>query len=161
MSQASQISRYRPAVIAVTGAAAAFGIWTLYSTFTEQSTKAPLHRSNAVRRSRTISAEELVVEASGPRHGEPFGAAVIKRNNIPIARIVFGRGTVMELVWNMSGIVWLISPYGQCYAHRTIVMDLLVWLRKHKIHSLPSHWETLATMSSLTLDKPLRRTTLC
>jgi Ca2+-binding EF-hand superfamily protein len=94
MSQASQISRYRPAVIAVIGAAAAFGIWTLYSTFTEQSTKAPLHRSNAVRRSRTISAEELVVEASGPRHGEPFGAAVIKRNNIPIARIVFGRGTV-------------------------------------------------------------------
>jgi hypothetical protein len=59
MSQASQVSRYRPAVIAITGAAAAFGIWTLYSTFSDQPAKAPLHRSNAVRRSRHVSAESL------------------------------------------------------------------------------------------------------
>lgn len=94
MSQASQISRYRPAVIAITGAAAAFGIWTLYSTFADQTTKVPLHRSNAVRRSRHVSAEEPVVETSGPVRDEPFGAALIKRNNIPIGRIVFGRDTI-------------------------------------------------------------------
>jgi len=95
MSQASQqVSRYRPAVIAVTGVAAAFGIWTLYSTFSDHSAKAPLHRSNAVRRVRRVSAEEPLVESTGPTQDEPFGAAVIKRNDLPIGRIVFGRDKI-------------------------------------------------------------------
>jgi Ca2+-binding EF-hand superfamily protein len=94
MSQASQVSRYRPAVIAITGAAAAFGIWTLYSTFSDQPAKAPLHRSNAVRRSRHVSAEAPVVESTNPTVDEPFGAVLIKRNDVLIGRIVFARDAI-------------------------------------------------------------------
>ncbi|KAM0702291.1 hypothetical protein Q7P35_011201 [Cladosporium inversicolor] len=95
MSQASQqVSRYRPAVIAITGVAAAFGIWTLYSTFSGHSAKAPLHRSNAVRQVRRVSAEEPLVEYTGPTLDEPFGAVVVKRNNLPVGRIVFGRDII-------------------------------------------------------------------
>jgi Ca2+-binding EF-hand superfamily protein len=98
MSQASQqVSRYRPAVIAITGVAAAFGIWTLYSTFSDQSTntKKPLHRSNAVRRTtRRVSGVDPVIEISSPTPEEPFGAVMIKRNNVPIGRIVFGRDPI-------------------------------------------------------------------
>ncbi|GAB7332313.1 hypothetical protein MBLNU13_g04144t1 [Cladosporium sp. NU13] len=95
MSQASQqVSRYRPAVIAITGVAAAVGIWTLYSTFSDHSSKQPLHRSNAVRRVRRVSAEEPLVETTGPTPDEPFGSVVIKRDNLPIGRIVFGRDKI-------------------------------------------------------------------
>jgi Ca2+-binding EF-hand superfamily protein len=96
MSQASQVSRYRPAVIAITGVAAAYGIWTLYSTFADQHkpTKAPLHRSNAVRRSRRVSAEDPVVESTDPTADEPFGAMVIRRNNVAIGRIVLARDAI-------------------------------------------------------------------
>jgi hypothetical protein len=95
MSQATQqVSRYRPAVIAITGVAAAVGIWTLYSTFSDQSAKAPLHRSNAVRRVRRVSAEEPLVEFTIPTQDEPFGAAVVKRDNLTIGRIVFGRDKI-------------------------------------------------------------------
>ena len=90
MSQASQVSRYRPAVIAITGVAAAFGIWTLYSTFSVQTSKAPLHRSNAVRRTRRQSVDGLTVETSGPTGEEPFGSVVISRNGLAVGRIVFG-----------------------------------------------------------------------
>jgi len=105
MSQASQqVSRYRPAVIAITGVAAAFGIWTLYSTFSDQSTntKAPLHRSNAVRRPRRISGVDPIIETTGPTPEEPLGAVVVKRNNVPIGRIVFGRDTIPDpLEWQI------------------------------------------------------------
>lgn len=94
MSQASHLSRYRPAVIAVTGVAAAVGIWTLYSTFADRTTNEPLHRSNAVRRSRRISSDEPAVETTIPSHEEPFGSALIKRNNAEIGRIVFGRDKI-------------------------------------------------------------------
>ena len=92
MSQASQqVSRYRPAVIAITGVAAAFGIWTLYSTFSDRTTKAPLHRSNAVRRIRHASVDDgPTVETSGPTTEEPFGSVVITRNNLAVGRIIFG-----------------------------------------------------------------------
>lgn len=89
MSQASHVSRYRPAVIAVTGVAAAYGIWTLYSAFADHTEKAPLRRSNAVRRSRGLSGGELSVLSEGRTQGAPFGSAVIKRNNLPIRRFVF------------------------------------------------------------------------
>jgi Ca2+-binding EF-hand superfamily protein len=90
MSQASQVSRYRPAVIAITGVAAAFGIWTLYSTFSDRTPKAPLHRSNAVRRTRRASGDGLTVQTSGPNVEEPFGSVVIARNGVSVGRIVFG-----------------------------------------------------------------------
>jgi Ca2+-binding EF-hand superfamily protein len=90
MSQASQVSRYRPAVIAITGVAAAFGIWTLYSTFSDRTPKAPLHRSNAVRRTRRASGDDLTVQTSGPNVEEPFGSVVIARNGVSVGRIVFG-----------------------------------------------------------------------
>jgi Ca2+-binding EF-hand superfamily protein len=90
MSQASQVSRYRPAVIAITGVAAAFGIWTLYSTFSDRTPKAPLHRSNAVRRTRRASVDGPIVTASGPTADEPFGSVVITRNGLPVGRIIFG-----------------------------------------------------------------------
>ena len=106
MSQASQqVSRYRPAVIAITGVAAAVGIWTLYSTFSDQSSKQPLHRSNAVRRVRRVSAEEPLIEATGPTQDEPFGAAVVKRNDLTIGRIVFGRDKI-PLPRGMANTVW-------------------------------------------------------
>lgn len=94
MSQTSHISRYRPAVIAVTGVAAAVGIWTLYSTFADRTAKEPLHRSNAVRRSRRLSADEPAVETTIPNHEEPFGSALIRRSNAQIGRIVFGRDRI-------------------------------------------------------------------
>jgi Ca2+-binding EF-hand superfamily protein len=90
MSQASQVSRYRPAVIAITGVAAAFGIWTLYSTFSDRTSKGPLHRSNAVRRTRRTSVGGPSVETSGPTAEEPFGSVVITRNGLAVGRIVFG-----------------------------------------------------------------------
>ncbi|KAL1588165.1 hypothetical protein WHR41_03201 [Cladosporium halotolerans] len=111
MSQASQqVSRYRPAVIAVTGVAAAVGIWTLYSSFADRTSKSPLHRSNAVRRSRRPSAIESIVEASAPSFEEPLGAAVIKWNDIVVGRIVFGRDKVP------SSAEWR-SSYGEHTEH--------------------------------------------
>lgn len=47
-----------------------------------------------MRRSRHVSAEGPIVETTGPTQDEPFGAAVVKRNNIPIGRIVFGRDSI-------------------------------------------------------------------
>lgn len=58
MSQSSQLSRYRPAVIAVTGLAAAYATWTLWTAFSERSTGSKtLHRSNAVHRRRQTEPE--------------------------------------------------------------------------------------------------------
>lgn len=105
MSQASQISRYRPAVIAVTGVAAAFGIWTLYSTFADRTTKAPLHRSNAVRRTRTPLAEMPTVEYSRRANSPdaPFGSITLRLGNLILDQFVIGRDAIPLLEeWSTS-----------------------------------------------------------
>lgn len=47
-----------------------------------------------MRRTRRPSAGLLAIETTRPSLDEPFGAVVIKRNNIPIGRIVFGRDQI-------------------------------------------------------------------
>ncbi|KAM0717714.1 hypothetical protein Q7P37_007566 [Cladosporium fusiforme] len=149
MSQASQIARYRPAVIAVTGAAAAFGIWTLYSTFADQSTKAPLHRSNAVRRTRASSLEPPVVEYStGIDHlEEPFGSVFIKRHNVVVEHLVFARNKIPSLEdWT--------NLYGSEAAHlKTVVARLALHAVLHKCRVMlelgPEHENTVAYVRRL------------
>lgn len=61
MSQTSQLSRYRPAVIAVTGLAAAYATWTLWTAFSERPAGGKaLHRSNAVHRRRQRQPEVAI-----------------------------------------------------------------------------------------------------
>lgn len=74
MSQTSDLSRYRPAIFVITGAAAALGIYTLYSTFSEPTPKSGLHRSNAVHRRRQ---PVLVVEYAPPGPHALLGEVVI------------------------------------------------------------------------------------
>jgi Ca2+-binding EF-hand superfamily protein len=52
MPTPSSVSRYRPAVLVLTGAAAAYATWLLYTTFSGALPEG-LHRSNAVRRPNT------------------------------------------------------------------------------------------------------------
>ena len=75
MSQASHLSRYRPAVIAITGAAAACGIYILYTTFSSEPAKGGLHRSNAVHRRRQ---PRFSVEYDPPGLDTPLGCVVVR-----------------------------------------------------------------------------------
>ncbi|KAJ4358595.1 uncharacterized protein N0V89_003179 [Didymosphaeria variabile] len=52
MPTPSSVSRYRPAVLVLTGAAAAYATWLLYTSFSDTPSEG-LHRSNAVRRPNT------------------------------------------------------------------------------------------------------------
>lgn len=47
-----------------------------------------------MRRVRRVSAEEPLIEFTIPTRDEPFGAAVVKRGNLTIGRIVFGRDKI-------------------------------------------------------------------
>lgn len=80
MAQASHLSRYRPAVLAVTGIAAACGIYLLYSTYVDSPGKTALRRSNAVHRPRgDRSRIQMNHVPSSPE--APLGIIVLVRGN--------------------------------------------------------------------------------
>ncbi|KAI6841200.1 hypothetical protein KC340_g8988 [Hortaea werneckii] len=57
MAQDSHLTRYRPAVLAATGFAAAYGVYLIYNATTTQLDNSALHRSNAVYRPRRDRSE--------------------------------------------------------------------------------------------------------
>ena len=73
MSDVSHLSRYRPAVFAITGVAAACGIYILYSTYADQAPKTALHRSNAIHRGRSERPPPLEVTFAHPLRDAPLG----------------------------------------------------------------------------------------
>lgn len=78
---ASHVSRYRPAVFAITGVAAACGIYILYNTYADQPTKSSLHRSNAVHRGRPERPTRTVVDFTRPTAESPIGDLTVTRNS--------------------------------------------------------------------------------
>lgn len=81
MASATNITRYRPAVLAVTGIAAACGVYMLCSTYSGQPEKSALQRSNAVHRPR----DRIELETRGG-NGYPIVDLVIRRGG---GRIMF------------------------------------------------------------------------
>ncbi|KAK0317747.1 hypothetical protein LTR82_011264 [Friedmanniomyces endolithicus] len=79
MFQTSQLSRYRPAVLAVTTIAAVFGAYYLYRTHSELPNKGQLHRSNAVHRTR--SEHRLVLRIELPDATYMLGSLVISKGS--------------------------------------------------------------------------------
>ncbi|KAK1808000.1 hypothetical protein LTR12_017646 [Friedmanniomyces endolithicus] len=79
MSQTSQLSRYRPAVLAVTTIAAVFGAYYLYRTHAELPNKGQLHRSNAVHRTR--SEHRLVLRIELPDATHMLGSLIISKGS--------------------------------------------------------------------------------
>ena len=79
MSQASQLSRYRPAIFVITGAAAACGIYILYTTFSSQPAKGGLHRSNAVHRRRP--SPRFSVDYTTPTYDYFLGTVVVSKGD--------------------------------------------------------------------------------
>ncbi|KAK0783774.1 hypothetical protein LTR91_014050 [Friedmanniomyces endolithicus] len=79
MSQTSQLSRHRPAVLAVTTIAAVFGAYYLYRTYSELPSKGQLHRSNAVHRSR--SEHRLVLRIELPDATYMLGSLIISKGS--------------------------------------------------------------------------------
>lgn len=80
----ANVSRYRPAILAVIGLAAAYGIYALYKVPPEP-TKRGLHRSNAVRRSRPPRSDNVVAEVERLESFPP-------EPNNPLGRILLARG---------------------------------------------------------------------
>ena len=79
-SSSSQISRYRPAVLALTGAAAACGIYALYTAVSNQPANGGLRRSNAVHNRRRTSPQFTIT------YRDPDPDAIL-------GKIVFIRGS--------------------------------------------------------------------
>lgn len=75
MASAANVTRYRPAVLAFTGIAAACGVYMLYSTYSGQPEKSGLRRSNAVHRPRG----RIELETRGG-NGQPMVTLVIRRS---------------------------------------------------------------------------------
>lgn len=89
MSQSSHLTRYRPAIFAITGAAAACGIYILYTTFASEPAKGGLHRSNAVHRRRQ---PRLTVEYSEPTDSAPLGEVVVSKGDVSVSTNVNNAG---------------------------------------------------------------------
>lgn len=79
MSLASQLSRYRPAVLAITGVAAACGIYVLYTTYSDRPAKSGLRRSGAIRGPRGDRQTRPTVEYLRPNDAAPLGYVVVRR----------------------------------------------------------------------------------
>lgn len=93
MSHTSQLSRYRPAVAAITGVAAAYGIYILYYTYAEQPTKGGLHRSNAVHRGRSERPSLPSIDTIEPEPDSPLGNLVINSYPRDIVWDIANQGT--------------------------------------------------------------------
>ncbi|KXT00681.1 hypothetical protein AC578_8268 [Pseudocercospora eumusae] len=78
MAQQSQLSRYHPAVLSIAGIGAAYGIYLLYSTYSQPPAATSLHRSNAVHRPRRERPNRL--ESSAPTADAPLGTVSLTRN---------------------------------------------------------------------------------
>lgn len=85
-STPSSVSRYRPAILIFTGAAAAYAAWLVYESFSGSPGEG-LHRSNAVRRSNnrtrprnrsqpTRTPQELLAEATPLGEFDYFGQTI-------------------------------------------------------------------------------------
>ncbi|KAK4508183.1 hypothetical protein PRZ48_001921 [Zasmidium cellare] len=82
MVQASNLSRYRPAVLTVAGIAAAYGIYTLYSAYSNHHTTSSLRRSNAVhrpRRERERERHAVGIDRLPPTHDAPLGLIILRK----------------------------------------------------------------------------------
>ncbi|KAF7193123.1 putative E3 ubiquitin-protein ligase [Pseudocercospora fuligena] len=78
MAQQSHLSRYHPAVLSIAGIGAAYGIYALYSTYSQRPAATSLHRSNAVHRPRRERPNRL--ESSAPTADAPLGTVSLTRN---------------------------------------------------------------------------------
>ena len=78
MSQTSYISRYRPAVLAITGVAAACGIYVLYTVYADGPNKGALHRSNAIHRPRGDSHRRPIIDWIQPSEDAPLGTLRVR-----------------------------------------------------------------------------------
>ncbi|KAF2172158.1 hypothetical protein M409DRAFT_62933 [Zasmidium cellare ATCC 36951] len=83
MAQASHLSRYRPAVLSVATIAAAYGIYTLYSAYSNNhATSTSLRRSNAVhrpRRDRERERHAVGIDRLPPTHDAPLGLIILRK----------------------------------------------------------------------------------
>lgn len=82
----------------ITGAAAACGIYILYTTFSGQPAKSGLHRSNAVHRRRSVG---FSVEYSRPNEDNPLGLVIVRSGDVKYVTDVLSEGapkvsTVLE-----------------------------------------------------------------
>lgn len=83
MAQATHITRYRPAVLAVAGVAAGYSIYLIYNAYLTRPAKDQMHRCNAVRRPRS-ERSRATVDFQPPDHFETeavLGSIVIRRGD--------------------------------------------------------------------------------
>ena len=80
-STSSQISRYRPAVLALTGAAAACGIYALCTAISNQPANGGLRRSNAVHTRRSRTSPQFTVTYRDPDPDAILGKIVCIRGS--------------------------------------------------------------------------------
>ena len=77
MSHPFQLSRYKPAILTIFGAATAYGIYALYTNLSEPPAQTGLHRSNAVHRPRTERPQRATIEYIQPDADAPMGRLVV------------------------------------------------------------------------------------
>ncbi|KAK5109063.1 hypothetical protein LTR62_007519 [Meristemomyces frigidus] len=94
MTSVSQLSRYRPAVVAVATIAAAYGAYTLYTTFSGTVINHGLHRRNAVRRRRTVGNGNVQfdIHVSEADAEAPLGRLVMSHGSIHTVEHELHRG---------------------------------------------------------------------